>query len=61
MTVIPVIDLLGGEVVHAVRGEREKYRPVKRLLAPGSNPLDIARAFINETGWRSDTRIILSS
>jgi phosphoribosylformimino-5-aminoimidazole carboxamide ribotide isomerase len=48
--IIPVIDLLNGEVVHAVRGEREKYRPVKSILTPGSNPTDIARALMSETG-----------
>jgi phosphoribosylformimino-5-aminoimidazole carboxamide ribotide isomerase len=48
--IIPVIDLLDGEVVHAVRGEREKYLPVKSVLTPGSNPADIARALMLETG-----------
>ena len=50
MKIIPVIDLLDGQVVHAVRGEREKYRPVKSVLAIGSDPIDIANALINETG-----------
>lgn len=50
MKVIPVIDLLGGQVVHAVRGEREKYMPVESCLVPGSNPLDIAGALLKETG-----------
>jgi phosphoribosylformimino-5-aminoimidazole carboxamide ribotide isomerase len=44
VNIIPVIDLLNGEVVHAVRGEREKYRPVKSTLASGSDPTDIALA-----------------
>jgi phosphoribosylformimino-5-aminoimidazole carboxamide ribotide isomerase len=50
--IIPVIDLLNGEVVHAVRGEREKYRPVKSVLSHGSNPADISRALISETGCK---------
>lgn len=50
MNIIPVIDLLDGEVVHALRGERKNYKPVKSVLAPGSNPLDIAYALKNETG-----------
>ena len=27
--IIPVIDILNSEVVHAVKGEREKYKPLK--------------------------------
>ncbi len=50
MNIIPVIDLLDGQVVHAVRGEREKYRPVMSVLAAGSDPMDIANALIAETG-----------
>ncbi len=34
MEVIPVIDLKGGEVVHARRGERALYRPIETPLAP---------------------------
>lgn len=48
--IIPVIDLLNGEVVHAVRGERDNYMPVKSTLAEGSDPLEIAKALIRVTG-----------
>jgi phosphoribosylformimino-5-aminoimidazole carboxamide ribotide isomerase len=48
--VIPVIDLKGGAAVHAVRGERERYRPLRSGLAAGSNPLHVARAFRGELG-----------
>jgi phosphoribosylformimino-5-aminoimidazole carboxamide ribotide isomerase len=44
MRVVPVIDLKAGTAVHAVRGERERYRPV------GSEPLTLARAFRSELG-----------
>jgi phosphoribosylformimino-5-aminoimidazole carboxamide ribotide isomerase len=44
MRVVPVIDLKAGTAVHAVRGERERYRPV------GSEPLALARAFRSELG-----------
>ncbi len=50
MLIIPVIDLLDGKVVHAMRGEREKYRPVKSILAEGSDPVEIARALTTATG-----------
>ncbi len=38
MEVIPVIDLKGGVVVHARRGERALYRPIETPLATGSAP-----------------------
>ncbi len=43
--VIPVLDILGGEVVHAVAGERQHYKPIKSTLVDSSNPLQVARAF----------------
>jgi HisA/HisF family protein len=46
--VIPVIDLKGGAAVHAVRGRRERYRPLRSGLVPGSDPLRVARAFRHE-------------
>jgi phosphoribosylformimino-5-aminoimidazole carboxamide ribotide isomerase len=48
MRVVPVIDLKGGTAVHAVRGERERYRAVRGVL--GSDPLALARAFRSELG-----------
>ena len=44
MRVIPVIDLKGGVAVHAVRGERERYRPLRSRIAEGSDPVDLTRA-----------------
>jgi phosphoribosylformimino-5-aminoimidazole carboxamide ribotide isomerase len=38
MRVVGVIDLKGGTAVHAVRGERERYRPL-------GDPLSLARGF----------------
>jgi phosphoribosylformimino-5-aminoimidazole carboxamide ribotide isomerase len=43
---IPVIDLLDGQAVHAVRGERSHYRPLVSTLAHGSDPLAIADALL---------------
>jgi uncharacterized protein related to proFAR isomerase len=42
--VIPVIDLLRGQVVRGIRGERQAYRPIVSRLAEGSAPLAIAAA-----------------
>jgi phosphoribosylformimino-5-aminoimidazole carboxamide ribotide isomerase len=44
MRVIPVIDLMNGAAVHAVRGERERYRPLGSKIAAGSDPVQVARA-----------------
>lgn len=42
--VIPVIDLMRGQVVRGVRGERHAYRPIVSRLADGSAPPAIASA-----------------
>ena len=45
MKIIPVLDLLDGIAVHAMRGERNKYRPLKSVLSPSPDPLELAKAF----------------
>lgn len=45
MRIIPVLDILNGQVVHGVKGDRDKYVPVRSLLTASSHPLDVARAF----------------
>jgi phosphoribosylformimino-5-aminoimidazole carboxamide ribotide isomerase len=51
MRVVGVIDLKDGVAVHAVRGERERYRPVRSVLVPdGGDPLALARALRSELG-----------
>lgn len=49
MDIVPVIDLLNGKAVAAVRGERASYRPVKSKLVDTADPLDVARALIDAT------------
>jgi len=44
--IIPVIDLQGGRVVRARRGERAAYAPIRTSLAAGAEPVDIARALL---------------
>jgi len=46
MDVIPVLDLMGGSVVRARMGQRERYRPIVTPLAPGSDPVDVARGLL---------------
>jgi phosphoribosylformimino-5-aminoimidazole carboxamide ribotide isomerase len=50
MRVIPVIDLKSGAAVHAVRGRRERYRPLRSGLVACSDPVGVARAFRGELG-----------
>jgi uncharacterized protein related to proFAR isomerase len=44
--VIPVLDLLSGQVVRAVRGDRSAYRPIVSTLADGSDARVIATALL---------------
>ena len=46
MKLIPVIDLKGGEVVHARRGERDSYRPIVSPLCRGSRPEDVVAGLL---------------
>jgi phosphoribosylformimino-5-aminoimidazole carboxamide ribotide isomerase len=50
MRVIPVIDLKRGVAVHAVRGDRERYRPLRSRIAAGSDPVHLTRALRERFG-----------
>ncbi len=45
LKIIPVIDILSGVAVHAVRGKREEYQPLKSVLCASSKPVDVAFAY----------------
>ena len=45
MRLIPVIDLLDDQAVHAVRGRREQYQPVQSVLCDTSDPFALLKAF----------------
>ena len=45
LKVIPVIDILNGIVVHAVRGKRKEYKPLQSILCKSVEPLEVAKAF----------------
>ena len=47
MQAIPVIDLVGGVVVHARKGDRASYRPLESPLAPTSDPMDVVRGLLS--------------
>jgi phosphoribosylformimino-5-aminoimidazole carboxamide ribotide isomerase len=40
--IIPVLDLKGGEVVRAEKGQRDRYRPMVTPLAASSDPVAVA-------------------
>jgi phosphoribosylformimino-5-aminoimidazole carboxamide ribotide isomerase len=42
--IIPVIDVLEGRVVHAVRGRRKEYQPLKSNICASTDPVDVATA-----------------
>jgi phosphoribosylformimino-5-aminoimidazole carboxamide ribotide isomerase len=45
LKIIPVIDILNGVVVHAVRGKRSEYKSLKSKLCKSVNPVDVALVF----------------
>jgi HisA/HisF family protein len=47
MQIIPVLDLKDGTVVRAQMGQRDRYRPIETPLAPGSDPVDVARGLLS--------------
>ena len=50
--VIPVLDLMIGQVVWAKSGQRHLYSPVDSKLVQSSDPITVARAIFNQTGCR---------
>jgi len=52
MRIIPVVDLLDGVVVRAVKGERERYRPIESALCRTSDPVRVARILLEHCGSR---------
>ena len=44
MQIVPVLDLKGGVVVHARRGQRAAYAPLRSPLVEGCEPVAVARA-----------------
>ncbi len=47
MEIIPVIDIRQNQVVHAVKGQRQNYRPLQTCLCDSHSADDIVQAFID--------------
>jgi len=50
MRIIPVLDIMAGQVVRGVAGRRSEYRPIVSRLTDSSQPLDVAQAFRTHFG-----------
>jgi HisA/HisF family protein len=50
MQLIPVVDLMQGQVVRAVRGDRQAYRPIVSRLCASSDPVTVARILCAHCG-----------
>jgi phosphoribosylformimino-5-aminoimidazole carboxamide ribotide isomerase len=48
--IIPVLDLMIGQIVLATGGNRDAYQPVDSKLTRSSEPLDVAKAMFSQTG-----------
>ncbi|MDG3006394.1 HisA/HisF-related TIM barrel protein [Paludisphaera mucosa] len=48
---IPVLDVLEGRAVHAIGGDRARYRPLRSILHAGHGPRELARAFRDVLGF----------
>ena len=46
MQLIPVVDVMGGVVVRAVRGERASYRPIESALCRSIDPVEVAQRLV---------------
>src|SRR6266404_4660826 len=53
MDIIPVLDLRGGIVVRAHRGQRDQYRPLESPLSPTSDPADVMRGLYSVYPFRT--------
>jgi phosphoribosylformimino-5-aminoimidazole carboxamide ribotide isomerase len=53
MRIVPVLDLKGGVVVHARRGRRADYAPLRSPLVEGSEPVAVARVLCGVCGTKT--------
>jgi phosphoribosylformimino-5-aminoimidazole carboxamide ribotide isomerase len=50
---IPVIDLMGGQVVRAQRGQRDRYQPLVSKLCASAEPLEVVRGLLTLHPFRT--------
>jgi phosphoribosylformimino-5-aminoimidazole carboxamide ribotide isomerase len=49
--ILPVLDVMCGQVVRAIGGRREEYRPIVSRLTDSAQPLEVARALRARFGF----------
>ncbi len=52
MQIIPVLDIMAGQVVRGIAGRRSEYQPVRSTLTYSSTPTDVAQAITDRFGLR---------
>src|SRR5262249_52677780 len=52
MRIIPVLDVMKGQVVPGVGGRRHEYRPIVSRLTSATDPVGVAQALAAHFGWR---------
>jgi len=45
--IIPVIDILNSKAVHAIKGERDNYKPLESYLFESTDPIEIIKVLSN--------------
>jgi len=53
LEIIPVIDLMGGQVVHARRGHRNTYQAIETPLSPTSDPISVIRGLLGLADFKT--------
>lgn len=51
MPILPVLDLMQGQIVRGIAGRRAEYRPIVSQLAESADPLAVAQAFRSHFGF----------
>ncbi len=51
MPILPVLDLMQGQIVRGVAGRRDEYRPIVSRLVDSSEPIAVARALRRQFGF----------
>ena len=49
--ILPVLDLMQGQIVRGIAGQRHAYRPIKSTLVQSADPLAVAQAFRTHFGF----------
>jgi phosphoribosylformimino-5-aminoimidazole carboxamide ribotide isomerase len=48
--IIPVLDVMNGQVVRAIGGRRDEYRPIVSKLTTSTDPVEVAKALLAASG-----------